>query len=165
MALNETATIVTTITTAAGSVDNYTYLALILGGIIGTFLGMMIPYYRAKRAYGKEGIDLIFDKDFLKIAAFALATSIIGVGSLYPTLLAGADPSGTHFAAFLTAATTAFTINVGGAWMIGTNNKEAEDQLAVKRAQKLQAEGKFEDIAAKLNNKQQSSPSSTAEQP
>jgi len=160
MVLNETATIVTTITTAAGAVDNYTYLALVLGGIIGTFLGMMIPYYRAKRKFGKEGIDLLFDKDFLKVAAFALATSIIGVGSLYPTLLAGADPSGTYFAAFLTAATTAFTINVGGSWMIGTNNKEAEEQLAVKKAEQLKSEGKFDTILAKIN-KSPESPSNT----
>ena len=154
MALNETATIVTTITTAAGSIDNYTYLALILGGIIGTFLGMMIPYYKAKRKFGKEGIDLLFDKDFLKVGAFALATSTIGIGSLYPTLLAGADQSGTYFASFLTAATTAFMINVGGAWMIGTNNKEAEEQLAVKKAEELKATGKFDSVLAKLNAKQ-----------
>ena len=141
---NETATIVTTITTAAGSVDNFTYLALIFGGIIGTFLGMMIPYYKKKKEFGKEGVDLIFDKDFLKVAAFALAASVIGIGLLYPTLLAGADQSGSYFATFLAAATAAFTINVGGSWMIGTNNKEAEEQLILKKAERINAMKKNE---------------------
>lgn len=158
---NETATIVTTITTAAGSIDNYTYLALILGGIIGTFLGMIIPYYRKKREFGKEGIDLLFDKDFLKVAGFALATSVIGIGALYPTLLAGADPSATYFSTFLAAATTAFTVNVGGSWMIGTNNKEAEEQLAVKKAEELKATGRFNQVLAKLNKGNVVSPDSS----
>ena len=141
---NETATIVTTITTATGSVDNFTYLALIFGGIIGTFLGMMIPYYKKKKEFGKEGVDLIFDKDFLKVAAFAFAASVIGIGSLYPTLLAGADQSGTYFSTFLAAATTAFTLNIGGAWMIGTNNKEAEEQVVLKKAERINAVKKEE---------------------
>ncbi len=149
---NETATIVTTITTAAGSVDNFTYLALIFGGILGTFLGMMIPYYKKKKEFGKEGVDLIFDKDFLKVAAFALAASVIGIGSLYPTLLAGADQSGSYFATFLAAATTAFTINIGGAWMIGTNNKEAEEQLILKKAERINAIKKEESSDTELSS-------------
>lgn len=154
MALQNVTTVITNISPSVVAIDNFTYLAIILGGIIGTFLGMMIPYYKAKKKYGKEGIDLLFDKDFLKVAAFALATSIVGIGSLYPTLLAGADPSATYFASFLTATTTAFLINVGGTWMIGTNNKEAEDQLAVKRTQRIEAEGRLEEVRAKLNSKQ-----------
>ena len=150
---NTTSAIITTIAPQAvgGEVDNYVYLFIILGGIIGTFLGMIIPWYRAKRKFGKEGIDLLFDKDFLKTAGFALIVSIVSIGALYPTLLAGADTSGTYFSIFLAAATLAFTVNVGGSWMIGTNNKEAEEQLIVKKSLALQASGRFDAVLAKLN--------------
>jgi len=164
---NATTTLVTTILpqgilgTTSGGVDNFTYLFIIVGAIVGTFLGMMIPYYRAKRQFGKEGIELLFDKDFLKVGGFALVTSVISVGALYPTLLAGADQSGSYFSVFLAAATTAFTINIGGSWIIGTNNKEAEEQLAVKRVEKLESEGKLQAVKAKLNNSGNSSSTTT----
>lgn len=149
---NVTAIITDTINSQTAGVDNYVYLFLIIGGIIGTFLGMIIPWYRAKRKFDKEGIDLLFDKDFLKTSAFAFITSVVSIGALYPTLLAGADTSGTYFSIFLAAATTAFTINIGGAWIIGTNNKEAEEQLAVKKTEELRASGRFDTVLAKLNN-------------
>lgn len=121
------------------TVNNYVYIFVFLGGIIGTFAGVMLPYYREKRKYGKEGIDLIFDPAFLKVAAAAFIASVTGTGAIFPTLLAGSDSSASYFATLLTAATTAFTINIAGNWIIGTNNKEAEQQLVEKKAAKLAA--------------------------
>lgn len=137
--------VTTVITDIAGSTvtsvesNPYVWLFLVIGGIIGTFLALMLPYLREKRKFGKEGIDLLFDKDFLKVAASSLVISIVGVGSIYPTLMANADPSASYGSAFIAAATLAFTLNVGGSWIIGSNNAAAQNQLVEKKANILMA--------------------------
>lgn len=146
MVLENVTAIITDAVNVNGTND-YVWIYLILGGIIGTFLGIMLPYYREKRKFGKEGIDLFFDKDFLKTGAGALVISVVVVGSIYPTLLANTDPAASYGSAFLAAATLAFTLNIGGNWIIGTNNKQAEEQLVQKKAENLLATGKL-----RLNN-------------
>ena len=127
--------------------NDYVWIFLILGGIIGTFLGVMLPYYREKRKFGKEGIDLFFDKDFLKTGAGALVISVVVVGALYPQLLANADPAASYGSSFIAAATLAFTLNIGGNWIIGTNNRAAENKLVEQKAEQL--------VALKLVQQQQ----------
>lgn len=126
-------------TVTAVESNPYVWLFLIVGGIIGTFAAMMLPFLREKRKFGKEGIDLFFDKDFLKVGATALVISIIGIGSIYPTLLSNANPSASYGSAFISAATLAFTLNVGGSWIIGSNNATAQNQLIEKKANVLVA--------------------------
>ena len=143
MALENITTIITDIGSAAalqqGQSNEYIWIFIILGGIIGTFLGVMLPYYRKRREFGKEGIDLIFDKDFLKTGAGALVISIVVVGALYPQLAATSDPGASYGSAFLAAASLAFTLNIGGNWIIGTNNSQAETLLIQKKAEELVA--------------------------
>lgn len=137
MALENVTAIVADVINPSGGANEYVWIFLVLGGIIGTFMGVMLPYYREKRKFGKEGIDLIFDKDFLKTGAGALIISIIAIGAIYPQLLANADPAASYGSAFIAAATLAFTLNVGGNWIIGSNNKQAEEQLVQKKADTL----------------------------
>ena len=138
MALENVTAVITDITGGNGA-NEYVWIFLIIGGIVGTFLGVMLPYYREKRKFGKEGIDLFFDKDFLKTGAGALIISIVVVGAIYPQLLANADPAASYGSAFIAAATLAFTLNIGGNWIIGTNNAQAEARLIEKTAQILLA--------------------------
>jgi len=138
MALENVTAVITDITGGNGA-NEYVWIFLIIGGIVGTFLGVMLPYYREKRKFGKEGIDLFFDKDFLKTGAGALIISIVVVGAIYPQLLANADPAASYGSAFIAAATLAFTLNIGGNWIIGTNNAQAEARLIEKKAQILLA--------------------------
>jgi len=138
MALENVTAVITDITGGNGA-NEYVWIFLIIGGIVGTFLGVMLPYYREKRKFGKEGIDLFFDKDFLKTGAGALVISVVVVGAIYPQLLANADPAASYGSAFIAAATLAFTLNIGGNWIIGTNNSQAEAQLVEKKAQVLLA--------------------------
>lgn len=126
-------------TVTAVESNPYVWLFLIVGGIIGTFLALMLPFLREKRKYGREGIELLFDKEFLKVAAGALAISIITIGSIYPQLLANTDPSASYGSAFIAAATLAFTLNIGGNWIIGSNNAAAQNQLIEKKANVLVA--------------------------
>lgn len=139
MALENATTIITDIVNGNNGSNDYVWIFLVLGGIVGTFMGVMLPYYRKKREFGKEGIDLIFDKDFLKTGAGALIISIIAIGAIYPTLLANTDPAASYGSAFIAAATLAFTLNVGGNWIIGTQNRVAEQQLISKKAEQLVA--------------------------
>lgn len=144
MALENVTTVITdVINSQTQGANEYVWIFLILGGIIGTFLGIMLPYYREKRKFGKEGIDLFFDKDFLKTGAGALMISVVVIGAIYPQLLANADPAASYGSAFIAAATLAFTLNIGGNWIIGTNNKAAEEQLVTKKAELLLASGKL----------------------
>lgn len=137
MAFENVTAIITDVVNPSGGANDYVWLFLVLGGIVGTFLAIMLPYYREKRKYGKEGIDLFFDKDFLKVGAGALVVSVITVGSIYPALLAQNDPAASYGSAFLASATLAFTLNVGGSWIIGTNNQVAEAKLIEKKANQL----------------------------
>jgi hypothetical protein len=140
MVLENVTAIITDVVNPSGSGANeYVWIFLIIGGIVGTFLGVMLPYYREKRKFGKEGIDLFFDKDFLKTGAGALVISVVVVGAIYPQLLANSDPAASYGSAFIAAATLAFTLNIGGNWIIGTNNSSAEAQLVDKKAQVLLA--------------------------
>jgi len=139
MVLENVTAVITDITGGNSGSNEYVWIFLIIGGIVGTFLGVMLPYYREKRKFGKEGIDLFFDKDFLKTGAGALIISIVVVGAIYPQLLANTDPAASYGSAFIAAATLAFTLNIGGNWIIGTNNKQAEAQLVEKKAQILLA--------------------------
>lgn len=139
MALENITTIITDGSTSLQQSNEFVWVFIILGGIIGTFLGVMLPYYRKRREFGKEGIDLIFDKDFLKTGAGALVISIVVVGALYPQLAATSDPGASYGSAFLAAASLAFTLNIGGNWIIGTNNSQAENKLIEKRANELVA--------------------------
>lgn len=136
MVLENVTAIITDAVNVNGTND-YVWIYLILGGIVGTFLGIMLPYYREKRKFGKEGIDLFFDKDFLKTGAGALIISVVVIGAIYPTLLANSDPAASYGSTFIAAATLAFTLNIGGNWIIGTNNKQAEEQLVEKKANLL----------------------------
>jgi len=138
MVLENVTTVISDVVNPSGA-NEYVWIFLILGGIIGTFLGVMLPYYREKRKFGKEGIDLFFDKDFLKTGAGALVISVVVVGAIYPQLLANADPAASYGSAFIAAATLAFSLNIGGNWIIGTNNTQAETQLVEKKAQILLA--------------------------
>lgn len=138
MVLENVTTVISDVVNPSGA-NEYVWIFLILGGIIGTFLGVMLPYYREKRKFGKEGIDLFFDKDFLKTGAGALVISVVVVGAIYPQLLANADPAASYGSAFIAAATLAFSLNIGGNWIIGTNNTHAEAQLVEKKAQILLA--------------------------
>lgn len=153
MVLENTTAIITTITPtiAGGAIDNNTYIFILIGGLIGTYLGIMLPFYREKNKYGREGIELLFDKDFLKIAVGAFIISIVGTGAIYPQLTALADSSIGYLASFMSAVTFAFTMNIAGSWIKGTNNREAEEQLAVKKAEELKASGRFETVLAKIN--------------
>jgi len=126
-------------------VDNYTYLFILIGGLIGTYLGVMLPFYREKNKYGKEGIELLFDRDFLKIAAGAFIISVVGTGAIYPQLTALADDSVGYIASFMSAVTLAFTVNIAGSWIKGSNNKEAEEQLILKKAERIQVVKKTEE--------------------
>jgi hypothetical protein len=139
MALENVTAIITDAVNPSGGTNEYVWIFLIIGGIVGTFLGVMLPYYREKRKFGKEGIDLFFDKDFLKTGAGALIISVVVVGAIYPQLLANTDPAASYGSAFIAAATLAFTLNIGGNWIIGTNNAQAEAQLVEKKAQILLA--------------------------
>lgn len=139
MVLENVTTLITDVVNPSNGANEYVWIFLILGGIIGTFLGVMLPYYREKRKFGKEGIDLFFDKDFLKTGAGALVISVVVVGAIYPQLLANADPAASYGSAFIAAATLAFTLNIGGNWIIGTNNAKAEAQLVEKKAEILLA--------------------------
>ena len=138
MVLENVTTVVADVVNPSGA-NEYVWIFLIIGGIIGTFLGVMLPYYREKRKFGKEGIDLFFDKDFLKTGAGALVISVVVVGAIYPQLLANSDPAASYGSAFIAAATLAFSLNIGGNWIIGTNNTHAEAQLVEKKAQILLA--------------------------
>ena len=138
MALENVTTVIQDVVNPSGA-NEYVWIFLILGGIVGSFLGVMLPYYREKRKFGKEGIDLFFDKDFLKTGAGALVISVVVVGAIYPQLLANTDPAASYGSAFIAAATLAFTLNIGGNWIIGTNNAQAEAQLVQKKAQILLA--------------------------
>jgi len=138
MVLENVTTVISDVVNPSGA-NECVWIFLILGGIIGTFLGVMLPYYREKRKFGKEGIDLFFDKDFLKTGAGALVISVVVVGAIYPQLLANADPAASYGSAFIAAATLAFSLNIGGNWIIGTNNTQAETQLVEKKAQILLA--------------------------
>ena len=138
MVLENVTTVVSDVVNPSGA-NEYVWIFLIIGGIVGTFLGVMLPYYREKRKFGKEGIDLFFDKDFLKTGAGALVISVVVVGAIYPQLLANADPAASYGSAFIAAATLAFSLNIGGNWIIGTNNTQAETQLVEKKAQILLA--------------------------
>jgi hypothetical protein len=162
MALENVTTVISTSlpNVAGGAVDNYTYVFILVGGLIGTYLGLMLPFYREKNKYGKEGIDLLFDKDFLKVAGGAFIISIVGTGAIYPQLTAMADSNIGYVASFMSAATFAFAMNIAGNWIKGTNNREAEEQLIVKKAEELRATGRFETVLAKLKG----GPLSTAEQ-
>jgi hypothetical protein len=139
MVLENVTTIVADVVNPSGGTgsNEYVWIFLIIGGIVGTFLGVMLPYYREKRKFGKEGIDLFFDKDFLKTGAGALVISVVVVGAIYPQLLANSDPAASYGSAFIAAATLAFSLNIGGNWIIGTNNTHAEAQLIVKKANQL----------------------------
>ncbi len=139
MALENVSAIITDVVNPSGGANEYVWIFLILGGIVGSFLGVMLPYYREKRKFGKEGIDLFFDKDFLKTGAGALIISVVVVGAIYPQLLANTDPAASYGSAFIAATTLAFTLNIGGNWIIGTNNAQAEAQLVEKKAQILLA--------------------------
>lgn len=145
------ATSVITPVVAGGAIDNYTFIFILAGGFLGTYLGLVVPFYREKNKYGKEGIELLFDKDFLKIAGGSLVIAIVGTGAIYPHLTALADPSVGYIASFMSAITWAFSMNIAGNWIKGSNNKDAEEQFIVKKAQALQASGKFDTILAKLN--------------
>lgn len=134
---NVTAIITDVVNNPSGGANEYVWIFLILGGIVGTFLGVMLPYYREKRKFGKEGIDLFFDKDFLKTGAGALIISVVVIGAIYPQLLANNDPAASYGSSFIAAATLAFTLNIGGNWIIGTNNRAAEEQLVTKKAEAL----------------------------
>jgi len=136
MVLENVTTVISDVVNPSGA-NEYVWIFLILGGIIGTFLGVMLPYYREKRKFGKEGIDLFFDKDFLKTGAGALVISVVVVGAIYPQLLANADPAASYGSAVIAAATLAFSLNIGGNWIIGTNNTQAESQLVEKKANQL----------------------------
>lgn len=138
MVLENVTTIIQDVVNPSGA-NEYVWIFLIIGGIVGTFLGVMLPYYREKRKFGKEGIDLFFDKDFLKTGAGALVISVVVVGAIYPQLLANSDPAASYGSAFIAAATLAFTLNIGGNWIIGTNNSASEAQLVEKKAQILLA--------------------------
>jgi hypothetical protein len=138
MVLENVTTVISDVVNPSGA-NEYVWIFLILGGIVGTFLGVMLPYYREKRKFGKEGIDLFFDKDFLKTGAGALVISIVVVGAIYPQLLVNADPAASYGSAFIAATTLAFTLNIGGNWIIGTNNVKAENQLVEKKADQLVA--------------------------
>jgi hypothetical protein len=138
MVLENVTTVIQDVVNPSGA-NEYVWIFLILGGIVGSFLGVMLPYYREKRKFGKEGIDLFFDKDFLKTGAGALVISVVVVGAIYPQLLANTDPAASYGSAFIAAATLAFTLNIGGNWIIGTNNAQAEAQLVEKKAQILLA--------------------------
>jgi hypothetical protein len=139
MVLENVSAIITDVVNPSNGANEYVWIFLIIGGIVGTFLGVMLPYYREKRKFGKEGIDLFFDKDFLKTGAGALIISIVVVGAIYPQLLANTDPAASYGSAFIAAATLAFTLNIGGNWIIGTNNAQAEAKLVEKKAQILLA--------------------------
>jgi hypothetical protein len=140
MVLENVTAIITDVVNPSGAQSNeYVWIFLIIGGIVGTFLGVMLPYYREKRKFGKEGIDLFFDKDFLKTGAGALVMSIVVVGAIYPQLLANTDPAASFGSAFIAAATLAFTLNIAGNWIIGTNNAAAEAKLVEKKAEILLA--------------------------
>ena len=142
MVLENVTTVIVDVVNPSGSgggANEYVWIFLIIGGIVGTFLGVMLPYYREKRKFGKEGIDLFFDKDFLKTGAGALVISVVVVGAIYPQLLANADPAASYGSAVIAAATLAFSLNIGGNWIIGTNNSQAEAQLVEKKAQILLA--------------------------
>ena len=138
MVLENVSAIITDVVNPSGA-NEYVWIFLILGGIVGSFLGVMLPYYREKRKFGKEGIDLFFDKDFLKTGAGALIISVVVVGAIYPQLLANTDPAASYGSAFIAATTLAFTLNIGGNWIIGTNNAQAEAKLVEKKAQILLA--------------------------
>ncbi len=138
MVLENVSAIITDVVNPSGA-NEYVWIFLILGGIVGSFLGVMLPYYREKRKFGKEGIDLFFDKDFLKTGAGALIVSVVVIGAIYPQLLANTDPAASYGSAFLSAVTLAFTLNIAGNWIIGTNNAQAEAQLVEKKAQILLA--------------------------
>jgi hypothetical protein len=138
MVLENVTTVIADVVNPSGA-NEYVWIFLIIGGIVGTFLGVMLPYYREKRKFGKEGIDLFFDKDFLKTGAGALVISVVVVGAIYPQLLANSDPAASYGSAFIAAATLAFSLNIGGNWIIGTNNAQAEAQLVEKKAQILLA--------------------------
>src|SRR5688500_6065826 len=113
MSIENVTKIITDAASTAVESNPYVWIFLVLGGIIGTFLAIMLPYYREKRKFGKEGIDLFFDKDFLKVGAGALMISVVVIGAIYPQLLANNDPSASYGSAFIAAATLAFTLNVG----------------------------------------------------
>ena len=155
MALENVTAVIADVVNPSGA-NEYVWIFLILGGIVGTFLGVMLPYYREKRKFGKEGIDLFFDKDFLKTGAGALIISIVVIGAIYPQLLANNDPAASYGSSFIAAATLAFTLNIGGNWIIGTNNRQAEAQLVEKKAQLLLAENQL-----KLKQKQEEQETST----
>jgi hypothetical protein len=132
MVLENVTTVIQDVVNPSGA-NEYVWIFLILGGIVGSFLGVMLPYYREKRKFGKEGIDLFFDKDFLKTGAGALVISVVVVGAIYPQLLANTDPAASYGSAFIAAATLAFTLNIGGNWIIGTNNAQAQILLATRQ--------------------------------
>ena len=100
MVLENVSAIITDISNQYNGANEYVWIFLIIGGIVGTFLGVMLPYYREKRKFGKEGIDLFFDKDFLKTGAGALIISIVVVGAIYPQLLANTDPAASVWISF-----------------------------------------------------------------
>jgi hypothetical protein len=157
MTVENITAVITDAVTNNGS-NEYVWIFLIIGGIVGTFLGIMLPYYRKKREFGKEGVDLFFDQDFLKTGAGALVISIVVVGAIYPQLLADTDPAASYGSAFIAAATLAFTLNIGGNWIIGTNNSTAESQLVEKKAKDLLATRQLNDntpSGTKTNTEQQ----------
>ncbi len=139
MVLENVTTVIADVVNPSNGANEYVWIFLIIGGIVGTFLGVMLPYYREKRKFGKEGIDLFFDKDFLKTGAGALVISVVVVGAIYPQLLANTDPAASYGSAFIAAATLAFSLNIGGNWIIGSNNSAAEAKLVEKKAQVLLA--------------------------
>jgi hypothetical protein len=151
MVLENVTTVIQDVVNPSGA-NEYVWIFLILGGIVGSFLGVMLPYYREKRKFGKEGIDLFFDKDFLKTGAGALVISVVVVGAIYPQLLANTDPAASYGSAFIAAATLAFTLNIGGNWIIGTNNAQAEAQLVQKKAEILLATRQFNTASQQNNN-------------
>ena len=102
--------------------NNWFILSVIVGGILGTVGGTMLPYWREQRKLGKDGIDLLFDKAFLKATAGAFILSVVALGAIYPQLLAAADPSAAYITTIISTAGLAFTLNIVGNWLIGTSS-------------------------------------------
>lgn len=119
--------------------NNWFILSVIIGGIIGSVVGTMLPYWREKRKLGKDGVQLIFDKEFLKATAGAFILSTVALGAVYPQLLAAADPGASYITTIITTAGLAFSLNIVGNWLIGTGKITEEAKIQAMKM-KLQPE-------------------------
>lgn len=109
--------------------NNWFILSVIIGGLIGSVIGTMLPYWREQRKLGRDGIDLIFDKAFLKATAGAFILSTVALGAVYPQLLANADPAASYITTIITTAGLAFSLNIVGNWLVGTGKITEEAKL------------------------------------